>query len=1134
MIYRGILRTSLLALLLVLTQATWSLAGTTGTIQGRVTDQNGNPIAGAHITVASPSETQRTVSAANGFYAVLDLSPDTYSVTASKDGYDTTTVYGITVTADQTTAANITLRQAIKTIGHITTTATASVVSKTVTGDLYAVNSQAISTYQGSQGGAETLYSQNGVVGSMPGVVRQVGSGGGYAGQGSLSMRGGSFDQIGFELEGIPLNRGFDFYNATSGLTNGLASLEVYTGGAPADAGRAMSGYVNEVIQRGRYPGGADFTGILGAPVFNHSAQADVYGGTPDNKFTYYVSTLALNSDYLFGNSSDLANMAIVVPANDPGCNAWNSHFVLGITGATIPSLTPGGGYLNCSKPNSLSQPQSLAAYSDLPYTAQRDTVANLHWTLTHHGLSDDLQALYVVGSTVSAPYGMYGTYNSDPNVSTFTSNTGYNGTSLLFPTGAFYRGAVGQPYNPALLTPLTWPTSGGAVNGPIPPTFQDSQNTQYSITKLSYTRSLNENSFLRLYEYNLYSFWSLDQPINGYVGFTFYQLHDNATGVTLNYQNQVSDTDLLKLDADYTRDLTLRYNYQPAFNFWGTKPQCAGAPCSAGQTVTYVGSPFAYWSSTTPVTYDGVLDDQFKPSDKWLFDLGLRWDQFRFVLMPDMQITGLNGLAYQAEEQNGQCLHGYNYSPTDPAIIGNGSQNCYDILNPASSGYTGVDPGGIPLNPALDAPGRGAWSDPPTSIAYNSLSPRFGLTYTLDPQDILRASVGRYVQPPDSAFVEYREAPFWGPGDTVQLLNRFYDGLGFYAVHYVKPEDSTNYDLSYEHDFSGGVSMKLTPYYRNTRGQILNLPVNPASPSFVTGYNFGTARIYGTEFLITKAVQAANGIGGTLAATFTNSKIKFGKGPNGSSYIDTVNSQISAYNTYYGTHYALLDPNAYYSPSYNQAVPASPSYDVRFVMTLQLDARVAGFDILPTFNYQSGNPYGDPQLLQDAHCAGPSGAPGNAPGCIPLPPVCNAGTATPISPCTAPLGGIGPDPYTNQFDAPGAFKGPSWWALNLGISRDIGHNLKASILGTNLLWGVHNQGYAWEQPASEGIVSYGDNPFYALSPLGLGALAAVPANPPNAYYGDDYYPYAGASAALAGGGALPLRTYIFSLSTKI
>ena len=40
-----------------------------------------------------------------------------------------------------------------------------------------------INSYQGSAGGAETMYSQNGVVGSLPGVVRSTGGGGTYNGQ---------------------------------------------------------------------------------------------------------------------------------------------------------------------------------------------------------------------------------------------------------------------------------------------------------------------------------------------------------------------------------------------------------------------------------------------------------------------------------------------------------------------------------------------------------------------------------------------------------------------------------------------------------------------------------------------------------------------------------------------------------------------------------------------------------------------------------------------------------------------------------------------------------------------------------------------------------------------------------------
>src|ERR1700730_1245614 len=150
---KGLLRLVVLSLLVVAFQGTWVLAGTTGSIQGVVTDEGGHAIAGASVTATSPSQTVKGASDSKGFYSLLNLSPDTYAVTASKDGYDPTTVYGLTIQADQITRVDVGMRVSAKVLGHVTATAQASVVNKSVTGDLYAVNAQAINNYQGSNGG---------------------------------------------------------------------------------------------------------------------------------------------------------------------------------------------------------------------------------------------------------------------------------------------------------------------------------------------------------------------------------------------------------------------------------------------------------------------------------------------------------------------------------------------------------------------------------------------------------------------------------------------------------------------------------------------------------------------------------------------------------------------------------------------------------------------------------------------------------------------------------------------------------------------------------------------------------------------------------------------------------------------
>jgi outer membrane receptor protein involved in Fe transport len=1067
-------------------------AGTTGVISGRSTDDKNVPLANVRVTVVSPSKEASATTSVSGFYSLLNLSPDTYTVTATRDGFQTFSTYGVTVQADQTSRVDIVMHAAEKVIGRVTTTATAGIVSRSITGDLYSVSAAAMQQYQGSAGGAETLYSQNGVVGSLPGVTRSVGTGGGYAGNGSLSIRGGSTDQVGFELEGIPLNRSFDSANATSFLTNGLSQLQVYTGGEPADSGRSMAGYINEIIRRGTYPGGGDVTFVIGTPDLTNTAQADIYGGTPNRHFTYYVSTLWVNAAYSFGNRHNLDNTTINLAANDPGCPASNA-----LTGAA----------LDCTVSHSLNMPISQGAWTSFinPQSTMSDTVANLNWGIDHGGLTDDLQLLYNVGATYT-PFNYSGPF-LDPLLSA-SGVTGPTG-ALLYPTGMLYTDPVGGPFNPNAFSLLTWPSANGST-GEVPITYRDSQRTQSSILKLSYTRALTPSSFIRLYGYGVYSLWNFDQATNGFLGDSYYDLHDNAYGVTMNYQNQVDSHNLMRLDVDYLNEHSLRYNYGNNFTdspdgfvscFAPFDPVVTPNPyalgpngldpngCSTGETVANINGPFAFWNSISPVTSDVALADTWHPSDRWTFDLGVRYDDFYVPLMP-LQITGPNGIAQLAQDQSGTCLHGFAYAP---------GSNCFLWLTQGASDGS--------LVPSA-APGLGNWTDVSGSETFIYWSPRFGMTYAASPRDVIRASVGRYVQPPATAYVQYIAAPQFGPADTVSVLNDFYDGIGFTAVHPIRPQDSTNYDASWEHSINSTLAMKITPYYRNTRNQILNIPVNPLMPTFETGYNFGAAKISGVEFLL-RDFRATDGWSGTLAATYTDSKIRFTAPIGGANFIDTMNVGISAYNTQYGTNYALLDPNGLYSPSGFQGPGiTSASYNVAWVLNLNANYQIHGWSFAPTFNFQSGNPYGDPLLFPDTHCPSTAQQANGAslfPGCLP-----NPGDVDTLT--------YGPDPYTKTFDAPGSLKGPWWLTMNIAVSHDIARNVKASMLYTNVFTVVGNHGYPWELPGSNQVVSYEDGTFYSNNPIGSFRPE---------YVGESIYPYQPESLN-------PYHQLIFSISTKI
>ncbi len=84
-------------------QAGWAAAGTLGGIGGIVTDaKSGAPIAGAHVQISSPSQVVTVTTDVHGHYIAFSLQPDDYTLTAQKDGYETQSFSGYSVSADQT------------------------------------------------------------------------------------------------------------------------------------------------------------------------------------------------------------------------------------------------------------------------------------------------------------------------------------------------------------------------------------------------------------------------------------------------------------------------------------------------------------------------------------------------------------------------------------------------------------------------------------------------------------------------------------------------------------------------------------------------------------------------------------------------------------------------------------------------------------------------------------------------------------------------------------------------------------------------------------------------------------------------------------------------------------------------
>jgi len=201
---------SLVAVLLLvslLLQGTLVLAGTTGGLSGRVLS-GAAPVASAKVTVTSPSQTVSTTTDSGGNFSFASLAPDTYTVSVEKQGYEPVTQAGVNVFVDQSQTLTIAARKALQEIGRTTARASTDLVKPGTTADVYSVNALQQSKFSGlgGGGGLNNAYS---AIASVPGAYVPSNQAGYFQ---TIHIRGGDFNQVGYEVDGIPVNRSFDNY----------------------------------------------------------------------------------------------------------------------------------------------------------------------------------------------------------------------------------------------------------------------------------------------------------------------------------------------------------------------------------------------------------------------------------------------------------------------------------------------------------------------------------------------------------------------------------------------------------------------------------------------------------------------------------------------------------------------------------------------------------------------------------------------------------------------------------------------------------------------------------------------------------------------------------------------------------
>ena len=1085
-------------------------AGTTGGLHGRVVDSStGAPLPSVKVTASSPSQIETVLTDANGVFVFISLSPDTYTITASKDGYDIASLPGVTVVADQSRNIGVTLERTLKTLATISARATASLVRPGTTSDVYSINA-ASQKASAALAGSGSLNQAYGAVASAPGVVYQQGQQGWYQ---SIYIRGGDIDQTAYELDGIPTMRVSDSATVTTLSNLGQQEMQVYTGGTPASADASgIAGYINQVIKTGTYPGFENLKLGIGGPALYNSATFEAGSATPDRRFSYYVGESMTAQGYRYGDQFNGASDPLFfMPAYIPSGNG--TSFNGGCS--TAPCVYDG----NTSNP---LDPTGAAVFSPgiadaIASTQDAETVANFHYQLPHRNdpLHDDIQVLWVYSNLVQKFYTSLNDLGlASPaaqnlvegvfNCGTPSAPTPCSGP-ITYLDQTTYNGPVFQAPNSNDLITSNFPNSGQyrPAFQVLPPGEREGSQNGAGIEKLQFQKNIDDKTYLRVFAYGEDSWWFISGPVSANLTYgdqlPDYEVDGHTYGGDVIFSKQLSDKHLINATASYFTSKLQTYSmgFQSGnftslidttgncYNYTtgnldscydsnsqgtassglepGTPPAGSPAALANAQWIVTENGQNAQVDQVRPYFTAASITDSWRPNDKLSFSLGLRVENFKY------QLQDLSS-AYPARQF---WFNSYN----NEFCWGPGYPSTVSRFDPATATFlpcSSVGPGLAPVNLQNYHGG---------TISETVPQPRFGVTDELNPDNVIRASYGRYARPAPTSYQQYNTYQ----QDLPSFLATFVPNGWNTPVHNLYSDTSVNTDLSWEHHLKGTtLAMKLTPFLRTTQGQIQYSALN--AQGVVAGVNAGKQVSDGIELALDKGSFGQNGLSWALSATYTRSRIQYGPYPSGLNVIDLLNEQIQIYNSYtsacagvasssnpqslcgvnfnpatgaqnaapvepnginnpYYNNRAqpLLDPHAWYTTYDEIPSPFSNAigFETPFQASLVVNWKSGPFTLTPNFIYSTQGKYGSPLVwpgYDPTTCSG-------------------AGNANPQD-CTGYI--FIPDKFTGVFDGLGAFAQPQRLTANLSMSYEFNHHVTTTLTIANLIDHCYQHNVPW------------------------------------------------------------------------
>lgn len=850
---------------LFLSQSTVAPASTVGVLSGRVTDAGTNqPIANARVTAASPSGAYHATTDSRGFYSLTGVPADTYTVSFEAGGYQSTSVPGVTVFADQSQTLNEPLSKSLKTIAVAHARGTGSAFQPTQTVDTVSVGTQQIQQFQGSS----FNFNEVNLISSLPGAELDS--------SGYPVIHGGREYEEGFEFEGIPYTDAYSnqFTNSLSITTQGIGSVQLTPGGGDITQTSGGFGALNVVAKRGTYPSYAQFGVSVGGPGFDHRLTFDYSFATPNGRFSNYASYAGDNRTYQFGNDQHpYAQIGEFYGRRMDADREFLDNFVYRFGS---------------------NNHESLQFFTDI---AMHDFYIG----------AGGLQGLC---------------YASCDPLYTGTWGPGLFGLSPdeITAISPLYPGQKTE--NEWLSCP---PPPGAAFNTCDPnnraPFTYWQPNQAF---KLEYTNNLNASTFFSATAYRVNSVTTFDGPASAgaFDGDIYIQSQGGMTnGLTLALQKQLSEKNLLQAGVDFSHLHPVDSYKSNSFAFFGSflgllngfteqfflpaqfvnpnDPNCpnnVGVPCGWAYQGPYANATqlkFPQFDQVGTINRDDYslyLSDKWTPNDRLNVQIGARLDMASYALPTPgidptyctttyLPLTWVPPTTFDAADGwkcNAQATFSFDNNAVHPKIPEPLAGISYRLGS----------------NDALRLTYRRAVQFVPIGdVAFGQVDPLayigpYGMIPAYEPFGPSSCGLAGTAQnsasgqtAPANLAVQCRNF-----GEQLYWINQNFDGIAFQTA---RPTTSDNYEFTYQHQFSGngllgGMAVSISPWYRNQHDTIASEAtplVGPNGlPEIINGSiqfgppvltNNGKEHATGIDFNLTKEVPY--GLSGQLALSYIN-----------------------------------------------------------------------------------------------------------------------------------------------------------------------------------------------------------------------------------------------------------------------